>query len=245
MTTTVIINGAFGKMGQVACEFIASCSEFQLVARLGRDDNLAQSIAKTRARIVIDLTRADCAYANCKTIIDQGASPIIGTSGLTDDQINALMLQCQRQALGGLVIPNFSICAVLMMQFAALAAPYLAHVEIIESHHLQKFDAPSGTAIKTAAMIASKQQPLTQSTGLNSDLSASRGEMHCGIPIHALRLPGILAQQQVIFGQAGETLSINHCTIDRISFMPGLLLCCQKVTQLTTLCYGLEHLLSI
>jgi 4-hydroxy-tetrahydrodipicolinate reductase len=147
--------------------------------------------------------------------------------------------------LGGLIAPNFSLAAVLMMQFSAVAGRYLHDVEIIEAHHPQKIDAPSGTAMKTADLIAKSRDISTQSSSLLTEKLPARGELHHGIPIHALRLPGVLAQQDVIFGQHGETLTLTHRTIDRASFMPGLVLACQRVTSLTTLCYGLEHVLAI
>ena len=154
MSYNVIVNGAQGKMGLLACKTIQDHPEFQLVAGLGRGDDLANAICNTHAQIVIDLTRADCVYEICLTIINQGAHPVIGTSGLLEEQIQPLQSMCKEKHLGGLIVPNFSIAAVLMMRFAADAARYLPEVEIIEAHHPQKLDAPSGTAIKTAELIA-------------------------------------------------------------------------------------------
>jgi 4-hydroxy-tetrahydrodipicolinate reductase len=243
MQQRVIVNGAFGKMGVVACETLHKHPEFELVARLGRDDDLAATISRTRAQIVIDLTRADCVYENSLTIIKEGAHPIIGTSGLLAEQIDVLQKACDEHQLGGLIVPNFSISAVLMMRFAAIAASFLPDVEIIETHHPQKLDAPSGTAIKTADVIAAHRTIDSSPPALKELLPGARGAIHHDIRIHSLRLPGTLARQDVIFGQMGETLTITHNTIDRISFMPGMMLCCQKVGQLTGLHYGLEHIL--
>ncbi|WP_419419902.1 4-hydroxy-tetrahydrodipicolinate reductase [Legionella sp. D16C41] len=244
MATRVIVNGARGKMGTLACETITNHPEFELVGALSYHDDLSATIINTQAQIVIDLTRADCVYANSLVIINNGAHPVIGTSGLKQEQIQHLTLLCNDKKLGGIIAPNFSISAVLMMQFAAQAARYISEVEIIEAHHPQKFDAPSGTAIKTAEMIAAtKAISLVKKEQEHELIAGARGGMHEGITIHSVRLPGIMARQQVIFGSPGETLTIMHDSIDRASFMPGIVLCCQKVRQLETLYYGLEHLL--
>lgn len=243
MLRRVIVNGAKGKMGSLACDTIRQHPEFELVAQLSKEDNLSKAITDTRAEIVIELTRADCVYQNSLTIIKQGARPVIGASGLLDAQINELSNLCQSKRLGGLIIPNFSIAAVLMMIFSAKAAEYLSEVEIVEAHHQQKLDAPSGTALKTAEMIqAARKNPINQ-LNLKELIPGARGGSYNQVPIHSLRLPGVLAQQQVIFGSVGETLTITHNSIDRACFMPGIVLACQKVMNLSTLVYGLEHVL--
>ncbi|MCL9684452.1 4-hydroxy-tetrahydrodipicolinate reductase [Legionella maioricensis] len=243
MVTRVIVNGANGKMGSLACETLANHSEFELVAQLNKQDHLAQTIRDTDAQIVVDLTRADCVYDNCMTIVDQGAHPVIGTSGLTGAQIKELTERCEAKQLGGLIVPNFSISAVLMMIFAAKAAEYLPEVEIIEAHHQQKLDAPSGTALKTAEMIAAARKKPKNKLALKELIPGARGGTHHDVTIHSLRLPGVLARQEVLFGNLGETLSLTHDSIDRRCFMPGVVLACQKVLNLNTLVYGLEHLL--
>jgi 4-hydroxy-tetrahydrodipicolinate reductase len=243
MLTRVIVNGAKGKMGTLACDTLQKHSEFQLVAQLTRTDNLAQAIQDTGAHIVVDLTRADCVFENTMTIMTQGAHPIIGASGLIPAQIQELTALCEAKQLGGIIAPNFSISAVLMMLFAAKAAAYLSEVEIIETHHQQKLDAPSGTALKTAEMIAIARKNPKNKLVLKELIPGARGGTHYDINIHSLRLPGVLARQEVIFGSLGETLSITHDSIDRHCFMPGIVLACQKVMSLQTLIYGLEHLL--
>lgn len=243
MRKRVIVNGSKGKMGALACETIAKEAEFELVAQLGKDDDLAHAIRQTKADIVLELTRADCVYANSKIIIQEGARPVIGASGLLEEQIKDLTQRCESQGLGGVIAPNFSIGAVLMMLFAAKAAEYLPEVEIIEAHHQQKLDAPSGTALKTAEMIQASRNQSPKQLPLKEMLAGARGASYQEVPIHSLRLPGILAQQQVLFGNQGETLSISHNSIDRTCFMPGIVLACQKVTSLHTLVYGLEHLI--
>lgn len=243
MTVRVMINGAQGKMGALACETINQHPEFELVAALSRNDNLANTIISAKPHIVIDLTRADCVYNNTLTIIEHGVHPVIGTSGLSPDQINYLQTLCRDKKLGGIIAPNFSIGAILMMRFAALAARYLSNVEIIEAHHQQKFDAPSGTAMKTAEMIAVARTSSPEELPSQEFVAGTRGGMHHGITIHSLRLPGFVAKQEVVFGNIGETLTITHNSIDRASFMPGIILCCQKVQTIQSLYYGLEHFL--
>jgi 4-hydroxy-tetrahydrodipicolinate reductase len=244
MPVPVIVNGAQGKMGTLACETIKNHPDFTLVGSLTRQDDLGQAIRATAATIVIDLTRADSVYENSLTIIDCGAHPVIGTSGLIDEQIETLKKRCDAQKLGGLIVPNFSIAAVLMMRFAAEAARYLTEVEIIETHHQQKLDAPSGTAMKTAEMIAKTRVGKQNELSLREIVPGARGGSHHGVPIHSLRLPGFIANQQVIFGSQGETLTISHNSIDRASFMPGIILACRQVQKLDTLYYGLETLLA-
>lgn len=239
----IIVNGAKGKMGLAACEAIENHSDFDLVAALTREDNLRQSIANTKAQIVVDLTRADCVFDNSVAILESGAHAVIGTSGLTETQLAILANLCQENKVAAIIAPNFSLSAVLMMRFAAEAARFLPHVEIIEMHHQQKYDAPSGTALKTAEMIAANRCPDKPMPSSHETITGVRGGQHQEIHIHSLRLPGVVARQDVIFGSLGETLTISHNSIDRQSFMPGIILCCQKVMQLDKLKYGLETIL--
>lgn len=245
MSLRIIINGASGKMGSLACKTIASTPGMELVAGLTSKDSLSEAIAQTRADVVVDLTRADAVFANSLAIIESGAHPVIGTSGLMADEIQHLTLLCHEKKLGGIIVPNFSLGAVLMMRFSAMAAAFMPSVEIIEYHHPAKYDAPSGTAIKTAEMIAAHRK--TEATNIHCQeiLPGARGANLQDIPIHSLRLPGVLARQEVIFGNTGETLSVVHDSIDRVSFMPGVVLCCQKVVELQSLLYGLESLLGV
>jgi 4-hydroxy-tetrahydrodipicolinate reductase len=242
-TIGVIVNGAQGKMGQLACETLQKHPEFELLAGLGRSDDLAEAIRDLNATIVVDLTRADSAYQNTRTIIQQGAHPVIGTSGLLDAEIEELRALCAVAKLGGLIVPNFSIAAVLMMQFSAKAAHYLPDVEIVEAHHPAKAEAPSGTALKTADVIAKARTRASHVPRCQEIVPGALGALHQDVRIHSLRLPGTLAQQDVIFGQLGETLTLRHQTMDRLSFMPGVVLACQKVLALDKLVYGLDQLL--
>jgi 4-hydroxy-tetrahydrodipicolinate reductase len=243
MRIRVIVNGAEGKMGSLTCVTLQNHHQFDLVARLTKKDDLNDTITQTKAHIVVDLTRADCVYENSLTIIKAGARPVIGTSGLAPTQIDELTALCSMQQLGGVIAPNFSIGAVLMMMFAAKASTYLSEVEIIEAHHQQKLDAPSGTALKTAEMIAASRTQPKNKLDLKELVSGSRGGIHRDVNIHSIRLPGILAYQEVLFGNLGETLAITHNTLDRQCFMPGIILSCEKVMNLNGLVYGLEHIL--
>ncbi len=242
MSIRILLNGANGRMGKVACSAIAADPELELVATAGSQDELQQVIMQSKPQVVIDLTTAIAVYENTKTILATGCYPVIGTSGLASQEIANLQQLAAEKKLGGIIVPNFSMGAVLMMKLAAQVAPFFSQIEIIEQHHEKKVDAPSGTAIRTAELIAQHRLdriPLD----LKETLPGARGANCCNIPIHALRLPGVVAKQQVIFGTQGETLTLEHQTIDRQAFMPGLLFACKRVLQLTQLVYGLEEIL--
>lgn len=226
MTKTILINGAFGRMGQLACAILEQRSEFALIAKAGRSDDLDQTLKIYQPDIVLDLTCADCIWKNTQILMRHGAFFIIGTSGLKKEQIDALTQQSIEKKLGGLIIPNFSIGAVLQMRCAEQIARYFPKAEIIEAHHEKKLDAPSGTALATAVRIDSVRSPST-----------------CKTPIHSVRLPGLVAKQEIIFGAEAETLSIVHNVLSRDAYMPGLILACQKVTTFNRIYYGLEFCL--
>lgn len=243
MTIRVLVNGASGKMGQLACAALSQTADLQLVATTDRADPLAERILESKADVVVDLTTATAVFENAKTIILSGARPVIGTSGLRLDQIEALKPLLATHAKGGLIVPNFSIGAILMMRFAKAAAAYFQHAEIVEMHHLSKVDAPSGTSRKTAEGIAEGNPNINaEQQSIPSDAPA-RGQIYQRVPIHSLRLPGYVAHQEVIFGQTGETFTLRHDCNDRQALMPGLLLACRAVIKLDALVYGLDALL--
>lgn len=244
MSVGVIVNGAQGKMGEIACKTLANHQDFTLLAGLSKTDDLEKSIQEFKPQIVIDLTTAKSVYQNTKIILDNNVHPVIGTSGLIAEEIAALQKFAVAKGLGGIIVPNFSLGAILMMQFAKYAAKIMPDVEIIEAHHQQKLDAPSGTALKTADMIASVRTAIPKQLKSSEIVEHARGASYKNINIHSLRLPGFLASQQVIFGNTGETLTISHASIDRTSFMPGLILACQEVIKLNSLVYGLESLIN-
>ena len=244
MTIRVLVNGASGKMGQMAVKSILNEPSLMLVGETGRNNNLAQEIKKNQAEVVLDLTNAETVLKNVQTIIAAGVHPVVGTSGLLKDQVILLQEQCAKQKLGGVIAPNFSLGAILMMRYAEDAAKYFPNVEIIEMHHDGKLDSPSGTAVLTAELIASSRHQIPKVPEKTREtIPGARGALYQQIPIHSVRLPGLVAHQQIIFGGVGETLTIRHDSMDRQSFMAGILLACQKVVGLDRLVYGLEHLI--
>jgi 4-hydroxy-tetrahydrodipicolinate reductase len=244
MAIRILVNGAKGLMGQEAVRAISADPDLLLVGEAGRDDDLTVMISQTKAAVVVDLTVASAAFINASKVIDSGIHLIMGTTGLLLEQIHELQIKCKQQRLGAMIVPNFSIGAVLLMKYAQDASRYLGqNVEIIEMHHAGKKDSPSGTAIKTAQMIASHRCSLPESRDNTETIAHARGADYQGIPIHSVRLPGLVAHEEVIFGAQGETLTLRHDCIHRQAFMPGLLLACKKVVTLSELVYGLEHVL--
>lgn len=244
MPIQILVNGAFGRMGQLTVKAIQADPRFNLVGQTGREYDLKKAIQDSGAQVVVDFTCAEAVFNNTLTIIEARARPVIGTSGLKQEQITSLSEQCHQLKLGGIVAPNFSIGGVLMMQLAKEISKHILTVEIIEMHHLNKDDTPSGTAIRTAEMIAQTQKNINQAQKSSHEtIPGSRGSNYLNIPIHAIRLPGVLAHQDVIFSNAGETLTLSHNSIDRQCFIPGVCLSCEKVMALDHLVYGLEEIL--
>lgn len=241
----IIINGANGKMGSTTVAAIAHEKELKLVACTTRDDDLVSEIKKHKADVVIDWTTPASVFENTKKIIAANARPVIGTTGLTSDQIQLLSDECKHKKIGCIIAPNFSIGAILMMKYAQDAAKYFSDVEIIEYHHPHKKDAPSGTAKKTAELIATVKKEKNASAAIDAQLknNFARGEHYHNVPIHSVRTTGVFANQDVIFGGLGETFTISHQTTDRNAMMHGLFLCCRKVMQLDHLVYGMDAFL--
>ncbi len=218
----VLVNGASGKMGVCIVAAIKATTDLKLVASCNSKDDLEKELSDSKADVAIDFTSADAVFTNTQQIIKQGVHPVIGTSGLTPTQIDALTQACAAKKLGGIFAPNFAVGAVLMIKYAEDAARYFCHGEIIEMHHDQKKDKPSGTAAHT-------QQRL---------------EKHIKhVPIHSVRLPGLLAHQEIMFGAKGELLTLRHDTTDRQCMMPGILLACRRVQKLAGFVVGLEHIM--
>ncbi|OGT46662.1 MAG: 4-hydroxy-tetrahydrodipicolinate reductase [Gammaproteobacteria bacterium RIFCSPHIGHO2_12_FULL_41_20] len=245
MTIRVLVNGAQGRMGQIAIQAISQQADFSLVGQTGRQDNLAHAIKQYHAQVVVDFTQPDAALQNTRTILDCGANPVIGTTGLLPEQIHTLQQHSKALRRGGIIAPNFSIAAVLMIKYAREIAHYYPHVEIIEMHHDGKLDSPSGTALYTAEQLATNLSAECLSTSkARETIPGARGASHHHVPIHAVRLPGLVAHQQIIFGGQGETLTLRHDAIDRQCFMGGIVLACRKVQGLTELVYGLECIMN-
>ena len=239
----VLVNGANGRMGKEAVNAINNDPALNLVGEIDYQDDLAATITRLKPQVVVDFTAASAGYDNTKTILSNGACPVIGTSGFLESQVQELQALSQEKGLGGLIAPNFSVGAVLMMKFSAEAAKYLPDVEVIEAHSPQKEESPSGTGLRTAEMIAQARTGTPQTTSNKELIEGARGaELH-GVKLHSIRLPGVVAQQTVFFGGLSETLKIEHNSQHRESFMPGVVLACKKVVERDALVYGLEHLM--
>jgi 4-hydroxy-tetrahydrodipicolinate reductase len=244
MPIRIIVNGANGKMGQITVKTLLNDADFSVVGELNRRHHLADEIKKHQAQVVVDLTTAESVFQNTQTIINAGAHPVIGTSGLVKEQIQTLQQLCKEKKLGGIIVPNFSIGVVLMMKYAQEFAKYFPDIEIIEMHHAGKLDSPSGTALRTAELLADAriQQPVALKN-TRETISGARGANYQNIPIHAVRLPGFVAHQQILFGGVGESVTLRHDTTDRQCFMQGMVLACKKVLGLNELVCGLENIL--
>ncbi|MFC1517741.1 4-hydroxy-tetrahydrodipicolinate reductase [Candidatus Margulisiibacteriota bacterium] len=244
MSIKVIVNGAKGKMGQATVAAISADKGLSLVGKTDIGDDLVKAIKGLKADVVVDFTHPSVVVKNVETILNAGASPVVGTTGLKAEDIKKLQKLAKSKKLGGLIAPNFCIGAVLMMKYAADAAKHMPNVEIIEYHHDNKADAPSGTAVKTAEQIL-EANPKLKGPNVKSkeELKGALGSELDNIRIHAVRLPGFVASQEVILGGVGQTLKIRHDTINRESFMPGVVLACKKVKELNELLYGLEKVL--
>ena len=195
--------------------------------------------------VLVDFTHPDSVYENTRSAIAYGISPVVGTTGLTPSQINDLAIFTQKANIGCAIIPNFSVGMVLLQQAASVAAKFYDNIELIEMHHNQKADSPSGTCIKTAEMIEEYPKKYNQSLVKETEsLKGVRGGLRdSGLNIHSIRLPGLLAHQVVIMGSPGETYTIKHDTIDRKAYMPGVLQAIRKIGKFDSLIYGLEKLI--
>lgn len=255
MSIKVIIAGFKGKMGQAAYGMVTADPDLELVALLDPFTeekevagvpvfNVKEDLTQLEADVWVDFTTPKVAYENTRFALENGFAPVVGTTGFTTEQIAELTAFSREQGLGGLIAPNFAVGAVLLMQFATQAAKYFPNVEIIELHHDNKKDAPSGTAIKTAELMAETRQSIRQGAADEEELIAgARGADFDGMRIHSVRLPGLVAHQEVIFGSQGEGLTLRHDSYDRGSFMTGVNLGIKEVVKRHELVYGLEHLL--
>ncbi len=238
MSIKVLVSGAQGRMGQVTVNAVQQAPGLELVGQAEHDSDLNQLIIDLQPQVVVDFSTPSAVFQNCQMIIDHNVCPVIGTTGLTAEQIKTLQEKCQTKNLGGIIAPNFSLGAILMMRYAADAAKHFSDAEIIEYHHDQKVDSPSGTAIKTAELM----QATNPSTKQKEDHPA-RGTHDYNTPIHSVRLPGLFAHQTVMFGGTGESLTIRHDAFSREAMMPGVILSVRKVIEIKDLIYGLEHIL--
>lgn len=265
MAIRVVIAGPRGKMGQEAVHTVMNDDHMELVAVLDHRElavNLSQYeqfpehydvpvytelhrlFDVVKADVFVDLTTPQAVYEHTKTALFAGVRPVIGTTGFTDGQLEELTNIAKSSEIGCIIAPNFAIGAVLMMKFAQMAANYFSDIEIIEMHHDRKLDAPSGTAVKTAQLMTENR--LSHKQGHpeeHENIPGARGADFDGMRIHSVRLPGLVAHQQVLFGGTGELLTIRHDSFDRKSFMTGVKLSIEKVMGLKELVYGLENIL--
>lgn len=243
--TRVGVLGARGRMGSEVCRAITAAEDMELVAELDLGDDLIRLI-DAKCDVVVDFTVPESVMKNLEFLIENGIDAVVGTTGFDESRLLRLKELLDGKSTAVLIAPNFGLGGVLMMHFAAMAAPYFESAEIIELHHPRKVDAPSGTARRTAEIIdgarkAAASLPMPDAT--ESSLDGARGAMIAGVHIHSIRAEGLLAHQEVIFGTTGETLTIRHDSLDRKSFMPGVLLGIRKVKERPGLTYGLENLL--
>ncbi len=261
--TTVLVNGACGRMGQAVLKAVQDDKDLKLIGAVdikgGADTgelvglapngilvetDLAAALERLKPEVMIDFTRPDVVFGNVVTALKHKVSPVVGTTGLSDAQEEEIKRLSVANGTPAFIAPNFAIGAVLMMVMCRQAAKYMPDVEIIELHHDNKLDAPSGTAVQTAAMMAEVRKAHHQGHPDEKEkLSGARGADYEGMHIHSVRLPGYVAHQEVIFGGLGQTLTIRHDSMNRESFMPGVVLAAQKVRGLTGLTIGLDKLL--
>ena len=274
-TTPVLVSGALGRMGSEVVNSVLNSSDCELVAAIDTNkknngENISQLLNLKKSDVLVsndlegslcsisqdyrnekikpvlvDFTHPDSVYENTRSAIAYGISPVVGTTGLTPSQINDLAIFTQKANIGCAIIPNFSVGMVLLQQAASVAAKFYDNIELIEMHHNQKADSPSGTCIKTAEMIEEYPKKYNQSLVKESEsLKGVRGGLRdSGLNIHSIRLPGLLAHQVVIMGSPGETYTIKHDTIDRKAYMPGVLQAIRKIGKFDSLIYGLEKLI--
>jgi 4-hydroxy-tetrahydrodipicolinate reductase len=243
----VALAGHRGKVGSVLAAAFQSVEDIEYVGGFGRGDDLSTFLHENRPRAFVDFTRPSEALHNALAAVAAGASPVIGTTGLAADAIDKLETACKAKHVGGIVAPNFAIGAVLMMHLADIAAPHFDAVEVIEMHHEAKLDAPSGTALSTARRLAARRgdKPFSHKKPEKETLAGTRGGEERGVAVHSVRLPGFVADQEVIFGLPGQTLTITHRTTSREAYLPGVLLAIRRVTSGTRFYRGLDELLRL
>jgi 4-hydroxy-tetrahydrodipicolinate reductase len=238
----VAVNGAKGRMGSETVRAVSAAPDLAVVATTDLGDDLAAVIRTSGAEVVVDFTTAAAALVNLETILGAGACAVMGTSGFGEAEVATARGICAQQGLAAVIAPNFALGSILLAQCAALVAKHLPHVELIEAHHDRKDDAPSGTSLKVAADIAAARRETPRAPESES-VRGVRGGVVRGVRVHSLRVPGVLARMECLFGAPGETLTLRHDTLTRESFMPGVLLAVRRVRALSGLTYGLEHLL--
>jgi 4-hydroxy-tetrahydrodipicolinate reductase len=244
--TRVGVFGSRGRMGAEVCRAVGSSSDLELVAAIDLGDDRGPAEA---AEVIVDFTHPDAVMDNLFWCIDHSIHAVVGTTGFTEERLNRLRaILAEHDGVGVLVAPNFSIGAALMMHFAEQAAAFYESAEIIELHHPGKIDAPSGTAANTARRIASARSAVSLAPPPDAtaqELPGARGAQVDGIRVHGVRLRGLVAHQEVLFGAEGETLTIRHDSLDRVSFMPGVIAAVRAISTRPGLTVGIEPILGI
>ncbi|OLT14594.1 4-hydroxy-tetrahydrodipicolinate reductase [Pseudonocardia sp. CNS-139] len=245
--TKVGVLGAKGRMGAEVCRAVEGTPDLELVARVDAGDDLT-ALVDAGAQVAVDFTHPGAVLDNLQFCLDHDIAVVVGTSGFDEARLGDVRARLARRPGHVLVAPNFGVGAVLAMQFARTAARFFESVEVIELHHAKKVDAPSGTAVHTAALVAAARAeagagPLPDAT--TTELPGARGALVDGVHVHSVRLPGLVAHQEVVLGTLGETLTIRHDSFDRVSFMPGVLLAVRAVREREGLTVGIEPLLGL
>ena len=248
MAVKVGVLGARGRMGQEVCRAIKATNDLELVAEIDLNDSI-EILKSSKAEVIVDFTTPEVVMENLKFAIENGIHAVVGTTGFDGPRLETLKkLLTANPKVGVLIAPNFGLGAVLMMQFAKSAAKYFESAEIIELHHPEKVDAPSGTATRTAELIneARREANLGKMPDKTAkSLEGARGAKIGEVPIHSVRLRGLVAHQEVLFGDKGELLTIRHDSLDRSGFMPGVLVGIREVAKNPGLTVGLEHYLKL
>lgn len=243
MRHRVLVLGSTGRMGREVVQAVSEAPDMELVGGFRRGNDLEDVIARTQPTVLVDFTTPQAVMGHIDTGIRLGVPMVVGTTGLSRADLEDVDRAARERGIGILVAPNFSLGAVLMMKCAALASRHFPAVEIIELHHDGKKDAPSGTALRTAELIAESRETVPASKEELELVNGARGGEYEGVRIHSVRLPGLVAHQEVILGLPGETLRIRHDSTDRRCFMPGVLLGIRRVHGWQGLVYGLERVL--
>jgi 4-hydroxy-tetrahydrodipicolinate reductase len=248
MTIHVGVLGARGRMGSEVVKAVYDAPDMEVVANLDVGDDL-EDLVGNGAQVVVDFTHPDSVMGNLEFVVGHGMHAVVGTTGFDADRLESVRgWLADAPGVGAVVAPNFGIAAVLMMRFAAVAAPHFESVEIVELHHPRKADAPSGTAARTAQLVAAARAGAgspDMPDATTSELPGARGATVDGVHVHAVRLQGLVAHQEVLLGGLGETLTIRHDSFDRASFMPGVLLAIRSVGHTPGLTVGIDGFLGL
>jgi 4-hydroxy-tetrahydrodipicolinate reductase len=226
-------------MGRIACAAISGADDLELVATVGRTDDHQAILMSCHADVAVDFTTPSAVFVNAMKFVEARCRPVIGTSGLLPEQIEELRRLCAVKSVGCLIVPNFSLTAILMTKLAQSAVKHFGTVEIIEYHHDKKLDSPSGTAIRTAELLGEVNSD--RARGIET-LQYARGASHHGIGIHSVRMPGLLAHQEILLGKASEMLTIRSDVFSRDAYADGIRLACREVMRVDDLTIGLEQL---